>query len=328
MMIIRAALAAALALGVLAAPLAVKAQPAGKVSRIGILSTANPRSTSLWQAFEQRLRELGYIEGQNIAFEFRNAEGKVDRLPGVAAELVRLNVDVIVTATDLATRAVKEATTKIPMLMVGINYDPIALGYIASLARPGGNITGLFFQHLELTPKRLELFKQMLPGVSRVAILADPESADQLEELKAANRSLDLKLQVLDLRNPPYDIESAFRVVMRPRPQALFVLESASIFRARTHIPQLASTNRLPTSFAFREYVEAGGLMAYGANLADMFRRAAEYADRILRGAKPGDLPVEQPTKFELIINLKTAKALGLTIPQSLLLRADEVIHP
>src|SRR5713101_3947951 len=226
MMIIRAALAAALALGVLAAPLAVKAQPAGKVSRIGILSAANPRSTSLWQAFEQRLRELGYIEGQNIAFEFRNAEGKVDRLPGVAAELVRLNVDVIVTATDLATRAVKEATTKIPMFMVGINYDPIALGYIASLARPGGNITGLFFQHLELTPKRLELFKQMLPGVSRVAILADPESADQLREVEAANRSLGLKLQVQDLRKPPYDIQSAFLVLMRSRPQALFVLES------------------------------------------------------------------------------------------------------
>ncbi len=327
-MIDRRAFLAGTGATLLAAPLAAEAQQPGKVARVGILSTANPRSASLYQAFEQRLRELGYVEGQNIAIEFRNAEGSVDRFPGLAAELVRLNVDVIVTATDPATRAAKRATTTIPIVMMAINYEPIGLGYIASLARPGANVTGIFFRHRELTSKRLELFKEMLPGVSRVAVLADPESADQLEELKAANRSLDLKLQVLDLRNPPYDIESAFRVVMRPRPQALFVLESASIFRARTHIPQLASTNRLPTSFAFREYVEAGGLMAYGANLADMFRRAAEYADRILRGAKPGDLPVEQPTKFELIINLKTAKALGLTIPQSLLLRADEVIHP
>jgi len=201
------------------------------------------------------------------------------------------------------------------------------LGYIASLARPGANVTGIFFRHIELTSKRLELFKEMLPGVSRVTVLADAESADQFREVEAANRSLGLKLQVQDLRNPPYDIKSTFLVVMNSRPKALFVLESASIFRARTHIAQLALTNRLPTSFAFREYVEAGGLMAYGVNLADMFRRAAEYADRILRGAKPADLPVEQPTKFEFVINLKTAKALGLTIPQSVLLRADEVIQ-
>jgi len=291
------------------------------------LSTANPRSAPLFQAFEQRLRELGYVERQNLAIEFRNAEGKSDRLPGLAAELVRLNVDVIVTATDPATRAAQRATSTIPVVMVAINYEPIALGYIASLARPGANVTGIFFRHIELTSKRLELFKEMLPGVSRVTVLADAESADQFREVEAANRSLGLKLQVQDLRNPPYDIKSTFLVVMNSRPKALFVLESASIFRARTHIAQLALTNRLPTSFAFREYVEAGGLMAYGVNLADMFRRAAEYADRILRGAKPADLPVEQPTKFEFVINLKTAKALGLTIPQSVLLRADEVIQ-
>ncbi len=295
--------------------------------RVGVLSTANPRSAPLFQAFEQRLRELGYVERQNLAIEFRNAEGKSDRLPGLAAELVRLNVDVIVTATDPATRAAQRATSTIPVVMVAINYEPIALGYIASLARPGANVTGIFFRHIELTSKRLELFKEMLPGVSRVTVLADAESADQFREVEAANRSLGLKLQVQDLRNPPYDIKSTFLVVMNSRPKALFVLESASIFRARTHIAQLALTNRLPTSFAFREYVEAGGLMAYGVNLADMFRRAAEYADRILRGAKPADLPVEQPTKFEFVINLKTAKALGLTIPQSVLLRADEVIQ-
>jgi putative tryptophan/tyrosine transport system substrate-binding protein len=312
---------------ILAVPHAAEAQPAGKVSRIGILATANPRSVSLWIAFEQRLRELGYVEGQNIAIEFRNAEGKVDRLPGLAAELARLNVDVIVTATDLGTRAAKGATTKIPIVMAAINYEPIALGYIASLARPGGNITGIFFRHLELASKRLELFKEMLPGVSRVAVLADPETADQLKEVQAANRSLGLKLQVQDLRNPPYDIKNTFLVVMRSRPQALFVLESASIFRARSQIAQLALTNRLPTSFAFREYVEAGGLSAYGVNLVDMFRRAAEYTDRILRGADPGGLPVEQPAKFELVINFKTAKALGLTVPQSVLMRTDHVIE-
>jgi putative ABC transport system substrate-binding protein len=314
-------------LALLAAPLSADAQPVGKVFRIGILSTANPRAVPLWLAFEQRLRELGYVEGQNIAIDFRNAEGKVDRLAGLAAELVRLNADLIVTATDLGTRAAKVATATTPIVMVAINYEPIALGYIASLARPGANITGMFFRHLELTSKRLELFKEILPGVGRVAVLADPESADQLREVPAANRSLGLRLQVHDLRNPPYDIASAFLVVMRSRPQALFVLESASIFRARAQIAQLALTHRLPTSFAFREYVEAGGLSAYGVNLVEMFRRAAEYADRILRGAKPGDLPVEQPTKFELVINLKTAKALGLTIPQSVFRKADEVIQ-
>ncbi|TMK76250.1 MAG: hypothetical protein E6G47_13650, partial [Actinobacteria bacterium] len=230
---------------VLAAPLVADAQPAGKVSRIGILSTANLRSVTLWVACEQRLRELSYVEGQNIAIEFRNAEGKLDRLPGLAAELVRLNVDLIVTATDLGTRAAKGATTKIPIVMVAINYEPIALGYIASLARPGANITGIFFRHVELTSKRLELFKKMLPGVSRVAVLADPESADQLREVQTVNRSLGLKLQVQDLRNPPYDIKSALVAVMRSRPQALFVLESASIFSARTHIAELALTNRL-----------------------------------------------------------------------------------
>jgi putative ABC transport system substrate-binding protein len=312
--------------GILAAPLVAQAQSQAKVSRIGILATANPRSAPFYQAFEQRLRELGYVEGQNIAFEYRDAEGKLDRLPALAAELVRLNVNAIVTATDAATRAVKEATTAIPILIVGINFDPVALGYVASLARPGANVTGVFFLHLELTAKRFELFKQMLPTVNRVAVFSDLFAVDQLTKVEAANRSLRLKLQPLKLRNPP-DLEDAFRVVMRSRAEALFVLESALIFRARREIAQLALKNRLPTSFAFREYVDVGGFVAYGVNFSNMFRRAAEYIDKILKGAKPGDLPVEQPTKFELVINLKTAKALGLTIPQSLLQRADEVIQ-
>ncbi len=307
-------------------PLAARAQKSGKIARIGYLSTANPRSMPSFQAFEQRLRELGYIEGQNIVIEYRNAEGEVDRLPDLAADLVRLDVNVIVTATDPATRAAKGATTTIPILMMAINYDPIALGYIDSIARPGANVTGLFFQHLELLAKRFGLFKEMLPSVGRVTVLSDSLTADQLKMVEAANRSVGLELQPVDLQNPPYDFENAFRVAMRSRAEAIFVLESAPIFRGRTQIAQLAMKNRLPTSFAFREYVEVGGLVSYGVNFSTMYRRAAEYADRILRGTKPVDLPVELSTKFELVINLKTAKALGLEIPPALLALADEVI--
>jgi putative ABC transport system substrate-binding protein len=314
-----------LALAFLGAPLAATAQDA-KVYRIGYLSSANPRSAAFFQAFEQRLRELGYIEGQNLAIEYRNAEGQLDRLPGLAAELVRLNVNVIVSATDHATRAAKEATTTIPILIVGVNFDPVALKFAASLARPGTNVTGLFFLHLDLTAKRFGLFKETLPTVNRVAVFSDLFTVDQLRQVEEANRSIGLKLQPLELKNPP-DLEDAFRVIMRSRAEGLFVLESALIFRARREIAQLALKNRLPTSFAFREYVDVGGLVAYGVNFSSMFRRAAEYIDKILKGANPGDLPIEQPTTFELVINIKTAKALGLTIPPSLLLRADQLIE-
>ena len=311
----------------LVAPLAAEAQPAGKVPRIGVLNIA-PRSGPFGQAFERRLRELGYVEGQNVAIEFRTAEGRVEKLPGLATELVGLKVDVIVTPIEPAARAVKEATSTIPIVMVGINYDPIALGYVASLARPGGNVTGVFFRHLELTAKRLELFKEMLPTVRRVAVFSDPLTIDQLREVEAATARMRFRLQPQELPgNSPYDFRSAFGIAMRSRAEALFVLESSPIFRERVQIAQLALKNRLPTSFAFREYVEAGGLMAYGASFVDMAGLAAVYVDKILKGAKPADLPVEQPTKFELVINLKTAKALGLTIPQSVLLRADEVIQ-
>jgi putative ABC transport system substrate-binding protein len=308
-------------------PLATHAQKSGKIARIGMLLTANPRSAPIIQAFEQRLRDLGYIEGQNIVIEYRDAEGEVDRLPGLAADLIRLDVNVIVTATDPATRAAKGATTTIPIVMIAINYDPIALGYIDSIARPGANVTGLLFQHLELLAKRFGLFKEMLPSVGRVAVLSDSYTADQLKALEAANRSVGLELQPLDLQNPPYDFENVFRAAMRSRAEAIFVLESAPIFRGRTQIAQLAMQNRLPSSFAFREYVDVGGLVSYGVNFSTMYRRAAEYADRILRGTKPADLPVEQSTKFELVINLKTAKALGLEIPPMLFARADEVIE-
>jgi putative tryptophan/tyrosine transport system substrate-binding protein len=308
-------------------PLAAGAQKSSKLMRVGILSTANPRSTSFFQAFELRLRDLGYIEGQNIAFEYRNAGGEVDRLPGLAAELVHLDPDVIVTSTDLATRAAKDATSRVPLLMVAINYDPIALGYIESIARPGANVTGLFFQHLELLAKRFGLFKEMLPTVKRVAVLSDAVAADQLGQVEASNRSVGFELQPIHLENPPYDFENAFRVAIRSSAEAIFVLESASIYRGRAPIAQLALKNRLPTSFAFREYVEVGGLASYGVNFSKMYRRAAEFADKILRGTKPADLPVEQSTKFDLVINLKTAKSLGITIPTTLLASADEVIE-
>jgi putative ABC transport system substrate-binding protein len=308
-------------------PLTARAQQSSKIARIGYLSTANPRSAPNFAAFEQRLRELGYMDGQNIVIEYRDAEGDVDRLPDLAADLVRLDVNVIVTATDPATRAAKRATATIPIVMVAINYDPIALGYVDSIARPGANITGLFFQHLELLAKRFGLFKEMLPSVSRVAVLSDSATADQLGVVEAANRSVGLELQPMGLQNPPYDFENAFRVAMRSRAEAIIVLESASIFRGRMQIAQLAMKNRLPTSFAFREYVEVGGLVSYGVNFAAMYRRAADYADRILRGTKPVDLPVELSTKFELVMNLKTAKAIGVEIPPTLLARADEVIE-
>ena len=275
----------------------------------------------------QGLRDLGYVEDQDFAFEYRSADGKVERLPTLAADLVHLNVDLIVTTTAPASRAAKEATTTIPIVMVGVNYDPLALGYVASLARPGGNVTGLFFLHLDLLAKRLGVFKEMLPSVGRVAVLSDPLSADQLKQVEVVNRSLGFKLHPVELREPQLDVESAFRAAVRSRAEGLFVLETVNIFRERSQIAQLALKHRLPTSFAFREYVDAGGLASYGVNFPDMGRRAAIYVDRILKGAKPADLPVEQATKFELVINLKTAKVLGLTIPPSLLQRADQVIE-
>jgi putative ABC transport system substrate-binding protein len=319
------ALAVSFVLGLIIASRAAEAQQA-PMYRIGVLATANPRSTVFYRAFEQRLRELGYEEGRNVVFEYRDAEGRPERLPALASELVRLNVDAIVVATDPATHAAKEATKTIPILIAGVNYDPVALKYVASLARPGGNVTGVFFLFRELTAKRLELFRELLPAVGRVAVLTDSFTTDQLRTVETGNRSLGLKLQSLSLRSPP-DFEDSVRIAVRSNAEALFVLESPLIYRARREIAELALKQRLPTSFAFREYVDAGGLFSYGVSFPEMFRRIAEYVDKILKGAKPTDLPVEQPTSFELVINLKTAKALGLTIPQSLLLRADQVIE-
>jgi putative ABC transport system substrate-binding protein len=318
-----------LALGLLCAPLTdAEAQQAKKLFRVGLLSTATPRSGPQFVAFEQHLRELGYVEGQDVAFEFRNAEGQAERLSDLAAELVRLQVDIMVASGPEATlRAARQATSTIPIVMIAVNYDPIARGYIDGLARPGRNITGLFFMQLELTAKRLELLKEALPQVTRVSALWDAHTADQLKAAEAAAQSLGLQLQSVELRNPPYDFERAIGVAVRERAQALVVLSSPNFFSKRVQIAELALKNRLPAIFLFREYVEAGGLIAYGASLRDMLQRAADYVDKILKGAKPADLPVEQPRKFELFLNLKTAKALDLTIPPVLLFQADEVIQ-
>jgi putative ABC transport system substrate-binding protein len=311
--------------GLLVAPLAGEAQQPGKVWRVGVLATANPR---VYDPSVDELRKLGYIEGQNLVLEFRSAEGKVERLPILAAELVRAGVDVILAAGgDAPLRAARQATMTIPVVIVAIDYDPVALGFAASLARPGGNVTGVFLQQAELTVKRMEFLRAILPKLTRLAILWDPSAADQFRAAEAASRSLGIRVQSLELRNPLDEFRGAFATATKNRADAIFVVTSAVFFRERVQIAELAVNSRLPAVFALREFADAGGLMSYGTNLPEMLRRAASYVDRILKGAKPADLPIEQATKFELVLNLKTAKALGLTIPPSLLQRADQVIE-
>ncbi len=324
--------AVALALGLALAPLAAEAQQPGKVHRVGILGTTpptdDPDSARFWRAFLEGLRDHGYVEGQNIIIERRFSEGKQERFPGLAAELVRLKVDLIVAGAAAATRGAKQATTTIPVVAVGVS-DPVGLGLVASLARPGGNVTGLATLFPELAAKRLALLKETLPRVSRVAVLwnsANPGNVIILKEVQVAARTLGVTLQSPELRGPD-DFEGALAAITKERPEALLVLDDPLFFRYRTAIADFAAKSRLPAMHPFRESVEAGGLLAYSVNLSDMYRRAATYVDKILKGAKPADLPVEQPTKFELVINLKTAKALGLTIPQSVLGRADQVIQ-
>src|SRR5262249_45814756 len=256
-----------------------------------------------------------------------NAEGRTERLPSIAAQLVRLDMDVIVVATEHGTRALSEVNTRIPVVLVSVNFDPVKLGFVSSLAKPGKNITGVVFLHRELTAKRLELLKEMLPAVKRVAVLSEPTASEQVSAVEIANRSIGFTLQVLEVRNPSYDFEGAFRAAVSSRAEAVLVVTTPVIFRERTNVAQLALRNRLPTSFAHREHVDAGGLMSYGPNFPDMWRLASIYLDKILKGATPAPPPLSQPTNFELIINIKTAKALGLTIPQSLLLRADQGVE-
>jgi putative tryptophan/tyrosine transport system substrate-binding protein len=316
-----------LALGLLVAPLAADAQPPGKVFRVGVLLPASP-GLPPFQAFKQRLQELGYVEGQNLALEVRAVEGQFERLPGLAAELVRLHVDVIVASGPEATlRAARGATGTIPIVMRARDYDPMALGYVAGLARPGGNITGVVQQRLEVTAKQLELLKAALPTVTRVAVLWDEASADQRRAAEAAARALGMQLQPLELRHPPYEFAGAFAAAAQGQAEALLILNSPIFLMQHEHIMGLVAKSHLPTMFGNSESARAGGLMSYDVHNLDTWRRVADYVDKILKGAKPGDLPVEQPMKFELVINLKTAKALGLTIPPTLLVLADEVIR-
>ena len=322
----------AIAGGFLAAPLAAEAQPAAKVYRIGSLGNAAPtapQAIPLWEAFVEGLRERGYVEGQNFVMEYRWTEGRLERSPSLATELVGLKVDLIVAVGTAGARAAKQATGAIPIVMVYV-VDPVVAGLVDSLARPGGNLTGVAFgAGLAIVSKHLELLKAAIPKVSRVAVLSDPAhplDAGYRREAQAAAGVLGVSLQFYEVRDPN-ELEGAFTGMTKARAGALLGLTQPFAFVHARRIADLAVKSRLPAVFAFRESVEAGGLMAYAANAPDMFRRAATYVDKILKGAKPGDLPVEQPTKFELVINLKTAKTLGLTIPPSLLLRADQIIE-
>jgi putative ABC transport system substrate-binding protein len=324
-------LAFVLAVGLTFAPPTVEAQQVVKVARIGYLAANLTVSPHMNEAFRQGLRDLGYVDGRSVAIEYRDAEGKYDRLPSLAAELAALKVDVIVAADTPAALAAKQATRTLPIVFIGAG-DPVTIGLVTSLARPDGNVTGLSLLAPELVGKRLELLKQAVPGVSRVAALWQPgfvgerTEKDMLKEVEVAARALGVRLQFVEARGPA-DFDRAFSDMTRARAGALTLLGSAMFANERRRLVDLAAKNRLPGVYGFREYVDAGGLMAYGPNVADLFQRAATYADKILKGAKPADLPVEQPTKFELVINMKTAKALGLTIPQSLLLRADQIIE-
>jgi putative ABC transport system substrate-binding protein len=317
----------ALAIGVLTAPLAAKAQQAGKVPRIGVLasfSEPDPRA----EALKQGLRELGWIEGRNVGVEYRYANNKLEQLPNLAAELVRLKVDVIVTGGEAGIRAAREATSTIPIVMAN-SGDPVGTGLIASLSRPGGNMTGLSLLAPDLGGKRMELLKETVPKVSRVAVLWNPTNAVKALELKStevAARALGVMVTSNEVRAPT-DFDRAFAAIARERSNALITLSDPLTLAHRMQIGGFAVRSRLPMIAELREFAEAGGLMTYGASLRDLYRRSATYVDKILKGAKPADLPVEQPTQFELVINLKTAKALGLTLPQSVLIRAEEMIQ-
>jgi putative tryptophan/tyrosine transport system substrate-binding protein len=317
-------LAWALALGILTTPLTAAAQRASKLPRIGVLSPFMSASDPFLGAFRQGLRELGYVEGQNVALEYRSAEGTGDRLPGLAAELTRLRIDVIVTTTSLGAQAAKQATTTTPIVLGGVD-DAVEQGFVASLARPGGNVTGASWLNTELSAKRLELLKEALPKLTQVAILREAVGgAASLRATEEAARSLGVRLRVIELRDPN-ELPSAFVAMTHERVGALMPLQGPMLAGQQRQILELAANHRLPAIFSDGALVEAGGLMSYGPKLADFHRRAAVFVDKILKGARPGDLPVEQPTQFELRVNLRSAKALGLSLPQSILVRADVI---
>jgi ABC-type uncharacterized transport system substrate-binding protein len=337
MLFVRRSMSAKILAPILAAALVASthlaaAQEPKKVPRIGYLSPLDPATESTRsEAFRLALRELGYIEGQNIAIEYRYAEGKLDRYPELAAELVRLKVDIIVAAgADRLVRAAKNATKTIPIVMAALPADPVETGLVESLARPGGNVTGITLLSRELGGKRLELLKEAVPKVARVAVLYDPAIPSSVIEMKEAlpdaARALGLTLQPWEVRAAE-DFDKVFAALSKERPNGLYVLGGGLMNANRKRIADFALKSRLPSTHSNREFVDAGGLMYYGADLAASYRRVAYYIDKILKGTKPADLPVEQPTKFELVINLKTAKQIGLTIPPNVLARADRVIR-
>jgi len=307
-----------------------EAQSQAKIPRIGYVSGTGDSSNPgpYVEALRQGLRDLGYVEGKNFVIEYRGAEGKPDRTPSLVTELVQLKVDVLVVPTALSIFAAKQATKTIPIIMV-TQVDPIATGLIDSLAHPGGNITGLATLQRDLSGKRLELFAEVVPGLSRVGVLRNPDEspgAMGFKDYEAAARALKIRLQSLDVRGVNPDLDGAFREAVKERVNGVITITNNPLFRNSKRITDLALKNRLPSMYEGSTWVEAGGLMSYSANELEIFRRAATYVDKILKGTKPADLPVEQPTKFEFVINLKTAKALNLTIPQSVLFRADKVI--
>jgi putative ABC transport system substrate-binding protein len=309
-------------------PFAASAQQTGRVPTIGFLGSATPATQGQWvAAFVQRLRELGWVEGHNLTIDYRWAEGRSERFAEIAAEIVRLKVNVIVTVTTPAALAAKQATSVIPIVFAAAG-DPVGTGLVASLARPGGNVTGLSNLISDTGGKKLQLLREIVPDLGRLAIMANvsnPAVVLELDDAQAAARTLGLEVAISEVRRVE-DIASAFDA-LKGRADALYVCADPLMYTNRIRINTLALSVRLPTMHGIREYVEAGGLMSYGANIADLFRRNAEYVDKILRGAKPSDIPVEQPTKFDLVINLTTARALDLTVPPTLLARADEVIE-
>ena len=316
---------AAFTLALLAAPLPTQAQPAGKVPRIGVLANV---SGSIWNPFLDGLRSLGYVEGQNIIIEWRSSEGKYERLPELAAELVRLKVDVIVAPANENVVVARQATRTIPIVMAG-SADPVGSGLVASLAQPGGNVTGLSIVTPGLAGKQLQLLKELVPRVSRVAVLwnpGNPAGPALLEEAKAAARTLSVQLQILEARRPE-ELQGAFAIMTREHAGALVVFSDGMFLTHRRRLAELAAKGRLPAMFGRREFVDAGGLVSYAPSLGDNLRRAASYVDKILKGARPAELPIEQPTKFDLVLNRKAAKALGVAIPAPMLVQAAEVLE-
>jgi len=314
--------------GLVTGPHGAGARQTGKVYRIGFLWDAPAVWPHALEAFRQGLHDLGWVEGQNIVVEYRWAEGRFDQLPNLVEELVRLKVDLIVAPTSIYTGAAKRVTATIPIVFVS-HADPVGSGHVASLGRPGANITGLTIIMSETMAKSLELLKATIPRLTRVAVIWDPATPSHgpgLKAVEAAGRALELRIQPVPVRSPT-EFDNAFSTIVHERPGAVLVLSTPLFMGGAKRLAELALTHKLPTMFGPREHVEAGGLMSYSPDRADLYRRAATYVDKILKGANPADLPVQQATKFELVINLKTAKALGLTIPQSLLARADQVVE-